>query len=107
RCSVPISCPETRIVGEPPPEPMLQTENSSSGACGAQRCQAAITAFAFVHGHWTPKVETRETGVVLNVKSVAMPKLPPPPPRLAQKRSAFRPGEQTRAPPSAVASVSA
>jgi hypothetical protein len=43
RWGAPTSWPDTRIVGEPPPEPRLQTENSSSGACGAQASQAAIT----------------------------------------------------------------
>ena len=63
---------------------MLQTENSSSGACGAQACQAAITDAAWAQGHSIPKVETVDTGVVLKRYSVAMPKLPPPPPRQAQ-----------------------
>ena len=84
RVGVPISWPETRTVGEPPPEPRLQTENSSSGACGAHACQAAITAFACAQRHEAEKVETVEIAVVLKRYSVAIPKLPPPPPRLAQ-----------------------
>src|SRR4051812_12878499 len=61
-----------------------QTENSSSGACGANACQAAIACRACAHGHSIEYVATLETGCVRNTKHVAMPKLPPPPPRHAQ-----------------------
>ena len=89
RCGLPTNCPETWIVGEPPPEPRLQTENSASGACGAQSSHAAIAAGACAHGHPTLKVVTVEIGAVRKRYCVAIPKLPPPPPRLAQYRSAF------------------
>src|SRR6516225_9939503 len=73
RVGVPISWPDTRIVGEPPPEPRLQTEKSSSGACGAHACQAAITAFACAQRHEAENVETVEITVVRKRYSVAIP----------------------------------
>lgn len=102
RGSLPTSCPETRTLRA---DETLQTENRPSGACGPQRCQAATTRSACVHGHSAANVATVAIAAVLNVYSVAMPKLPPPPPRLAQYRSAFSRGEQVRTRPSAVTSV--
>jgi hypothetical protein len=51
-------------------------------------------------------VVTLKTGYVMNTRSVTIPKLPPPPPRQAQKRSAFSSSLQVRRRPSAVTSVS-
>ncbi len=63
--------------------------NSSSGACGATPWNAPSTAAAWLHGHVIRKVETGGAGRVCTPKLVTTPKLPPPPPRQAQKRSEF------------------
>src|SRR5438128_2244850 len=104
--AVPTYWPETRTVGVPPARERLQTENSASGACGAHACHADTTAVACDQGQEAVKVATVETGLGLNRNEVAIPKLPPPPPRQAQNRSAFSAAEQTRALPSAVTIVS-
>src|SRR5262249_24994498 len=91
--SEPKNCPEeTTWLRAPAPGSVAsrsQTENSSSGACGANACQAAIASAASSHGHSTEYVATLDTGWTRNVKRVATPKFPPPPPRQAQKRSAW------------------
>ena len=78
------------------------TENNASGACGANACHAATACAACAHGHSIEYVDTVETGCVANTKLVAMPKFPPPPPRLAQKRSACWAASHVSSSPSAV-----
>src|SRR5215813_13187543 len=64
-------------------------DQSASGACGAQDCQAAITRAACDHGQDRKNRTIWPTGWVRKVNEVTTPKLPPPPPRQAQNRSAF------------------
>src|ERR1700722_11714210 len=61
-------------------------DQSASGACGAQDCQAEITRSAFDHGQDRKNKTISPAGWVLKVKEVTTPKLPPPPPRQAQYR---------------------
>src|ERR671924_70959 len=85
---------EGTCVVPPRPEALrLQIENSPSGAWGANCCQAATACFACDHGHSIENVETLPTGAGRNVNWVTTPKLPPPPPRRAQKRSRWCDGE--------------
>lgn len=84
-----------------------QIEKISSGACGAQRCQAATTEAARLHGNEAKKYDADPTRWVVSVKPVAMPKLPPPPPRHAQKRSGLRRASHSSTRPSAVTIVRA
>src|ERR1700683_5016737 len=62
-------------------------DQSWSGACGAQDCQPAMTRAACDHGQDRKKRTMSPAGWVRNVNEVTTPKLPPPPPRQAQKRS--------------------
>src|SRR5271154_1274250 len=62
-------------------------DQSWSGACGAQDCQAAMTRAACDHGQERKNRTMSPAGWVRNVNEVATPKLPPPPPRQAQNRS--------------------
>ncbi len=59
-------------------------DQSASGAFGAQDCQAAITLAAFDQGQDRKKTTGVGAGTVRKWNQVAMPKLPPPPPRQAQ-----------------------
>jgi hypothetical protein len=67
-------------------------ESIVRGACGAQLCHAFITLFAALvdrPSQTTLKTMTFATFFNLTVKLAAIPKLPPPPPRQAQYKSAF------------------
>ena len=67
-------------------------ESIVRGACGAQLCQAFITLFAALvdrPSQATLKTITLATFFNRTVKLVAIPKLPPPPPRQAQYKSVF------------------
>src|SRR6478672_2985068 len=64
-------------------------DQSASGACGAQDCQAEITRAARDHGQDRKNRTICPTGWVPKVNEVTTPKLPPPPPRQAQNRSEF------------------
>ena len=90
------------------PESVASTESSeksSSGAFGAQRCQASTTRAASDQDHPARKIVAVLTGWVVNVNRVATPKFPPPPPRQAQNRSGFRCGLHCLTTPSAVTIV--
>ena len=65
----------------------MNTDVSASGACGAKCIQAASASLACAHGQLTVNQAARRAGAVRSVNEVTMPKLPPPPPRQAQKRS--------------------
>jgi hypothetical protein len=60
---------------------------SSSGAAGAQVCQAPITAAAWVCGQVRWKLVAAGSGSVRNTSEVTTPRLPPPAPRSAQNSS--------------------
>src|SRR5581483_11493275 len=60
----------------------------------------ATTSSTCVHGHVPTKYAPCDTACVRNANEVAIPKLPPPPPRQAQKRSGC--ASTTRTLPSAV-----
>src|SRR6516164_5489474 len=62
-------------------------DQSASGACGAQDCQAEITRAACDHGQDKKNRTICPAGRVVKVNEVTTPKLPPPPPRQAQNRS--------------------
>jgi hypothetical protein len=67
-------------------------ESIVRGACGAQLCHAFITPVAALvdrPDQTTLKTMTLATFFNRTVKLVAMPKLPPPPPRQAQYKSVF------------------
>ena len=68
-------------------------ESIVRGACGAQLCHAfIITPFAALidrPNQTTLKTMTLATFFNRTVKLVAIPKLPPPPPRQAQYKSVF------------------
>jgi hypothetical protein len=64
---------------------------SWSGAVGAHRRQASITATAWLNGDATWRfVASCGAGTVANASEVTTPKLPAPAPRSAQKRSPSR-----------------
>src|SRR5260370_31709983 len=77
-------------------------DHSSSGACGAQDCQAEITWPACDHGQERKNKMISPAGCVPKVNEVTTPKLPPPPPRQAQYRSALLLALQVLTWPSAV-----
>ena len=72
-----------------------------SGACGAQDCQALTTRLARDHGQVRKNRARVRRLWVVNVIEVATPKLPPPPPRLAQYRSLWLPELEVTVLPSA------
>src|SRR5450432_1111561 len=78
-----------------------QLDHISSGALGAQCCQASTTVAALLHGQRNVKSERAPTAYVRKVNEVTTPKLPPPPPRNAQKRSALERASQVSTRPSA------
>src|SRR5260370_31728484 len=77
-------------------------DQSASGACGAQDCQAEITRAACDHRQDRKNSTISPAGCVVKVNEVATPKLPPPPPRQAQNRSEFWLELHVRTWPSAV-----
>src|ERR1700719_3237627 len=72
-----------------PAGPTFMMEVMVLGAFGAHACQAAKmrAACACDSVHDTPNTRALLSAHALNVNCVAMPKLPPPPPRHAQYRS--------------------
>ncbi len=60
-----------------------------SGALGAHFCHASTTAVKSFHCQVTLHNPTNPIGCTLKSNDVTMPKLPPPPPRHAQYKSAF------------------
>src|SRR5436190_10461380 len=84
-----------------------QLDQSSDCADGPQRSHPSRTSGATDHGHDRPKIVIRSTVCVSNVKDVTTPKLPPPPPRSAQKRSGLVASSHARTRPSAVTTVAA
>ena len=88
---LPRKVPPTWMAGTEPPGVAARWtfDQSASGACGAQDCQAAITRAACDHGQDRKNRTIWPTGRVRKVNEVTTPKLPPPPPRQAQNRSGF------------------
>src|SRR5579862_2292066 len=82
----PMKQPPTRHVGGLPEE-TTQFDHSSSGAAWIHSCQPPRTDMTEPTGK--PSENTVRSGArsVLNSKEVTIPRLPPPPPRNAQKRS--------------------
>src|SRR6266704_4589936 len=78
-----------------------QLDHSSSGACGAQFCHASTMVTALLHGQLSVNNVSPLTGCTRKVNEVTTPKLPPPPPRNAQKRSALWLASQVSTRPSA------
>jgi len=75
----------------------------SRGAVGSQSCHAASTRSAAFHGNaYSAFVKGMSTGTSSKVMAVITPKLPPPPPRVAQYRSWFSFSLARRSLPSAV-----
>src|SRR5580698_4530341 len=100
----PIQLPPTKTDdgAEPNDADSNRFDQRSAGACGAQDCQALITRAA------SDQCQCRKNSTMLvrlwvvNVIEVATPKLPPPPPRLAQYSALSWPGSQVCLTPSAV-----
>ena len=92
------------MVGVPPcwAADMCRLDHRASGWYGAQDCQPATTLAACDQGQDRKNTTSRDKRWVRNVNAVAMPKLPPPPPRQAQNRSLLRDALQLRTVPSAV-----
>src|ERR1700719_2599301 len=92
------------MVGTEPPGAAARCrfDQSWSGACGAQDCQPAMTRAACDHGQDRKNRQMSPAGWVVKVNEVTTPKLPPPPPRQAQKRSALVPALAVLTWPSAV-----
>src|SRR5215469_5195180 len=85
--SLPTDWPMQRMVMAPPPaEPTFMIEVMLLGAFGAQACHAAnsFAARACVNFQDSPNTSAVLSGKMCSLNSVAMPKLPPPPPRQAQ-----------------------
>jgi hypothetical protein len=75
---------------------------SVEGASRANRCQPSTTALAVASGQVMRKNPSGSAPIVASRNDVTMPRLPPRPPRRAQKRSAFSVGPAVRTVPSAV-----
>ena len=78
-----------RSVGADAPVERLQTVVRASGESGIQPCHAGTSSGPASHGHDAKTYDAFETGVTRSLKLVTIPKLRPPPPRQAQKRSAL------------------
>ena len=72
-------------------EAIWQLDHSASGALGPQTCQDFKACGITAQSHSSARVVMRCSGWVWKRKVVAMPKLPPPPPRQAQNRSGMGP----------------
>ncbi|GAA3414807.1 hypothetical protein GCM10018952_36770 [Streptosporangium vulgare] len=77
-------------------------DHMASGAEGPHACQARRTLTALDHGQCRKNTVTSRVGWVLNPKETATPRLPAPPPREAQYRSALWFASQVSSRPSAV-----
>jgi hypothetical protein len=87
-----------QVGGDPAVTP--QTDHSSSGCWGIHSCQAPSTSAADPAGYLSENTVTVPgAATVSKVNEVTMPKLPPPPPLSAQRRS---PPSTVRCSPSAV-----
>src|SRR5271155_3581531 len=77
------------MLGSEPPGAAARCrfDHTWSGACGAQDCHPEMTRAACDHGQDRKNRTMSPAGWVRNVNEVTTPKLPPPPPRQAQKRS--------------------
>src|SRR6202050_2109899 len=62
-------------------------DQSWSGACGAQDCQAAMTRAACDHGQERKNKMMSPAGWVAKLSKLPPRRSPPPPPRQAQNRS--------------------
>src|SRR5260221_8420032 len=85
--SEPIDWPMQRMLIRPPPAgPTFMIDVIVAGAPGAQACQAANKRAACACDSFqeTPNTSALLNGKTCSVNRVAMPKLPPPPPRHAQ-----------------------
>jgi hypothetical protein len=82
--AVPKNCPKTVSVGAEDPVESEQIEYRASGPSGAQLSQRGTTASAADQGNEAKKYDALVTGWVRKRKPVTTPKLPPPPPRMAQ-----------------------
>ncbi|MET7995359.1 hypothetical protein ABZU76_31115 [Amycolatopsis sp. NPDC005232] len=68
--------------------PSPRSDQSSSGIRGCQSCHSANSVAAVSGGNCRSNDERSGASAVRKVNDVTMPKLPPPPPRNAQNRSA-------------------
>src|SRR5215469_95807 len=83
-----MNVPPTLTSGGPPVlAKRCKLDHRLGLACGAHDCHALTTRPASVHGQPRKKTTSERRSCVRKVKDVATPKLPPPPPRLAQYRS--------------------
>src|ERR1700722_13681241 len=84
-----MNVPPTPIWGEPLPNgaDRMRLDHSASGWCGIHDCQPEITRLAADHGQLRKNVTSLVRLCVRKLNDVATPKLPPPPPWLAQYRS--------------------
>ncbi len=87
----PVQMPPIEIEGEFPLPAVatMQFDHNSSGAPSIHAIHAGRTCRAAAHGKRRVNSATSPTGNVSKPKLVTTPKLPPPPPRHAQKRSSF------------------
>src|SRR5918999_4583569 len=92
----------TRGGPEPPLVPSEKIEVRASGASGAKACHAARASLACDHGKEAKNQEAPRVRCVCRARLVTIPKLPPPPPRQAQKRSSLLSAVTWRTRPSAV-----
>ena len=81
--------------------PITRPDHTVSGSVCGQACQAASTLAASAHAKSAENVVSGTVAKVLNVNDVTTPKLPPPPPRSAQNRSASCVASQVTTVPSA------
>src|ERR1035438_7346278 len=84
---------------------ICRLDHRSSGWYGAQDCHPATTLAACDQGQLRKNTTSRDRRWVRNVNAVAIPKLPPPPPRQAQYRSLWLDELQVRTVPSGVTVV--
>src|SRR3984957_11065063 len=98
--TLPSQVPPTLTVGVPPNGAIrCRFDQSSCGLFGYQDCQAPITRLALDHGHCKKNSTSELSSCVRSVNEVATPKLPPPPPLLAQSRSVLVLFVHLRTPP--------